>query len=83
MPVKIKLGTGHLHLPRSRITRVIIGIALILGGLLGFLPILGFWMIPLGLLILSADLPIMRRWRRRVEVWWGRRRKGNKDESTG
>jgi hypothetical protein len=62
---------------------VIIGIALVLGGLLGFLPILGFWMIPLGLLILSADLPIMRRWRRRVEVWWGRRRKGNKDESTG
>jgi hypothetical protein len=40
-------------------------------------------MIPLGLLILSADLPIMRRWRRRVEVWWGRRRKGNKDESAG
>ena len=78
MPVKIKLGNGHLHLPRSRIIRVIIGAALILGGLLGFLPVLDFWMIPLGLLILSVDLPIVRRWRRRAQVWWGRRKGGEK-----
>ncbi len=78
MPVKIKLGNGHLHLPRSRIIRVIIGAALILGGLLGFLPVLGFWMIPLGLLILSVDLPIVRRWRQRAQVWWGRRKGGEK-----
>ena len=78
MPVKIKLGNGHLHLPRSRIIRVIIGAALILGGLLGFLPVLGFWMIPLGLLILSVDLPIVRRGRQRAQVWWGRRKGGEK-----
>ena len=82
MPVKIKLGKGRLHLPRSRIVRLIIGAALILGGLLGFLPVLGFWMVPLGLLILSVDLPIVRRWRRRVEVWWGRR-KGDKNGGGG
>jgi len=78
MLVKIKIGNGHLHLPRSRIIRVIIGAALILGGLLGFLPVLGFWMIPLGLLILSVDLPIVRRWRHRAQVWWGRRKGGEK-----
>jgi purine-cytosine permease-like protein len=84
MPIKIKLGNYHLHLPRSRIVRVIIGISLILGGLLGFLPVLGFWMVPLGLLILSVDLPIVRRWRRRVEVWWGRRKGGNNaDQNPG
>jgi hypothetical protein len=41
---------------------------LIGGGVLGFLPILGFWMIPLGLLVLSFDLPQVRRWRRRFLV---------------
>jgi len=46
---------------------------LVIGGILGFLPILGFWMIPLGLLVLSIDLPMVRRWRRNMTVWWGRR----------
>jgi hypothetical protein len=40
----------------------------------GFLPVLGFWMIPLGLLVLSVDLPIVRRWRRQLTVWWHRRK---------
>jgi len=39
-----------------------------------FLPILGLWMLPLGLLMLSIDLAPVRRLRRRVEIWWGRRR---------
>jgi hypothetical protein len=42
---------------------------------LGFLPILGFWMLPLGFLVLSHDLPFARRLRRRLAVWWHRRRK--------
>ena len=53
--------------------RLGIGALFILGGILGFLPILGFWMIPLGLLVLSYDLPTVRRWRRRTEIWWLRR----------
>jgi hypothetical protein len=36
---------------------------LILGGLLSFLPILGIWMLPLGLLLLAEDLPVLRFWR--------------------
>jgi hypothetical protein len=42
--------------------------------MLGFLPILGFWMIPLGLLILSYEFAVVRRLRRRSVVWWERRR---------
>lgn len=51
------------------------GAALIGGGMLGFLPVLGFWMIPLGLVVLSVDSHPIRRHRRRAEVWWGRRRR--------
>jgi purine-cytosine permease-like protein len=71
----IRLGKHRLPLPGSWIVRMFIGVILILGGFLGFLPILGFWMIPLGLMVLSIDLPIVRRGRRRIEVWWGNRRK--------
>ena len=39
-----------------------LGIVLMLGGVLGFLPVLGFWMIPLGLALLATDIPPMRRW---------------------
>ena len=60
-------------LPQSRNLRIAAGILLVIGGLFGFLPVLGFWMIPLGLIILSVDLPLVRRLRRRIEVKWGRR----------
>ena len=33
---------------------------LILGGVFSFLPVLGFWMLPLGLLLLAIDLPVLR-----------------------
>ena len=34
--------------------RIPVGIALTAGGVVGFLPILGFWMVPLGLAVLAA-----------------------------
>jgi UPF0716 family protein affecting phage T7 exclusion len=60
-------------LPKHPGLRIAVGVLLVVGGILGFLPVLGFWMIPLGLIILSVDLPLVRRWRRRIEVKWGRR----------
>jgi len=36
------------------------------GGLAGFLPILGFWMFPLGVALVIADFPPLRR---RLERW--------------
>ncbi len=65
---RIRIGRQSVPLPASRFARVALGLALIGGGVLGFLPILGFWMIPLGLLVLSFDLPQVRRWRRRFLV---------------
>ena len=69
----IRIGGYTLPLPRSRILRILIGVLLVIGGLFAFLPILGFWMIPLGLLVLSVDIPRVRRWRRRFAVWFHRR----------
>ena len=40
----------------------------------GFLPVLGFWMVPLGLLVLSYEFAAVRRHRRRLVVWWEKRR---------
>lgn len=37
-----------------------LALLLILGGLLSFLPVLGVWMLPLGLLLLAVDLPVLR-----------------------
>jgi hypothetical protein len=68
---KIKLGNRSFDLPKNRIVRIAIGVLLIVFGVLGFLPLLGFWMIPLGLIVLSIDVPIVRRWRRQAQVRLG------------
>ena len=69
---------AHKIMPTSRIGRLILGVLLVIGGVLGFLPVLGFWMVPLGLIVLSVDFPSVRRFRRRQEIkigrWWQARR---------
>lgn len=71
---RLVLGSVEIPVPRSRTGRIATGAALVGGGFLGFLPILGFWMVPLGLLVLSHDLSFVRRKRRRATVWWYRRK---------
>jgi hypothetical protein len=68
----IHLFGRTIPLPRSRALRIAIGIALVVLGIFGFLPVLGFWMIPLGLLVLSYEFATVRRWRRKLTVSWGR-----------
>jgi uncharacterized RDD family membrane protein YckC len=75
---EIVLGKFRLKLPQSRWLRRTIGVLLVCGGLLGFLPVLGFWMVPLGLLVLSHDSHFVRRQRRRLAVWWAERRKADR-----
>ena len=69
----VSVAGYRMPLPRSRLLRILIGILLIIGGVFSFLPILGVWMIPLGMLVLSIDIPRVRRWRRRFAVWFHRR----------
>jgi len=73
---QISFAGRRIRMPRSRGARIALGVVLIVLGIFGFLPILGFWMVPLGLFVLSYDIPAIRRLRRRLEVWWLRRRRG-------
>ena len=45
---------------RWRIVRLPLALLFIAGGLVSFLPVLGIWMLPLGLLLLAVDLPCLR-----------------------
>ena len=60
---------GWVRGPRSRIMRIPVALFLIACGLLGFLPIVGFWMLPIGLALLAEDLPFLRRPARRLMTW--------------
>jgi len=40
--------------------RLPLALLLIAGGVFGFLPVLGIWMLPLGLLLLAIDVPLIR-----------------------
>ena len=80
----LQIGRYAVPLPRTRAGRVTVGTLLIAGGILGFLPIVGFWMIPLGIAVLARDIPAVRRWYRRAIVWWRRRnRPSRRRVSTG
>jgi hypothetical protein len=82
MAQKIRFFNRHFHLPKSKPVRIGLGILLVACGFLGFLPVLGFWMIPLGLLVLSVDIPMVRRWRRQLTVWWHRDKKGKEENAS-
>ncbi|KZY32044.1 hypothetical protein A3731_22770 [Roseovarius sp. HI0049] len=44
--------------------RLLAGVLLMIGGVFGFLPVLGFWMLPLGVAIAALDVvPLWRRLR--------------------
>jgi hypothetical protein len=49
--------------------RVGAGLLLVAAGCVGFLPVLGFWMIPAGLLILAIDIPWLQGPVKRAEKW--------------
>ena len=46
------------HLPPG--VRSGLGLLCMAGGVVGFLPILGFWMLPLGVVLISLDIPPLR-----------------------
>jgi hypothetical protein len=62
--------------PGSRWVRWPAALLFILGGVVWFLPVVGFWMLPLGLILLAEDVPPLRRWLVGVlmsaEAWWHR-----------
>lgn len=73
LPDRVSRIIRWLREPSSRWVRIPAGLLLIVGGIFSFLPVLGVWMLPLGLLLLAQDLPFLRRPMRRALLWMERR----------
>lgn len=73
LPKRLRDTVRALRQPSGRWLRIPAGLLLIAGGILAFLPILGIWMIPLGLALLADDVPLLRSWRSRMLDWIERR----------
>lgn len=61
LPLRIARLIRRVREPSARWVRIPIAVFCLMGGMLFFLPVLGIWMLPLGVLLLVEDLPIMRR----------------------
>lgn len=79
LPRAVRGPLRTLRKPSLRWVRIPAGILLLMGGMLWFLPVLGLWMIPFGLLLLAEDYPPIQRPLRRsiigVELVWRRIRR--------
>jgi hypothetical protein len=52
---------GWLRKPTSRYVRFPLALLLVAGGIFSFLPILGLWMLPLGLVLIAQDVPPLQK----------------------
>jgi hypothetical protein len=73
VPTNLLILGRRFRLPAELWRRRALGSAFVLGGCFSFLPILGAWMLPVGLAILSVDNHPLRRARRRLTIRIGRR----------
>jgi hypothetical protein len=79
---QIPVTAGFLNWVRQPgwlLLRVPLALLLILGGIFSFLPVLGLWMLPLGFLVLAADIPPLRKpvgdWLVRGQRWLSKLRR--------
>src|SRR5690242_10098224 len=74
LPRRVQATVRWLRRPASRWVRIPAGVLLIFGSLLSILPLFGFWMLPLGMLLLAEDVPWLCRARDRLLDWIERHR---------
>jgi hypothetical protein len=74
LPERLQASMHWLRRPSSRWLRIPAGLLLIVAGLLSILPFFGLWMLPLGLMLVAEDVPLLRRTRERRLEWIERRR---------
>ncbi len=78
LPMRIARASFYLRQPEAKLWRIPSAGFLILGGVFSFLPILGLWMLPLGLLLLAVDVPSLRPPMARMLGWIERKWPGPK-----
>ncbi|WP_119155062.1 hypothetical protein [Caldimonas tepidiphila] len=72
-PDRVSRAIRWLRSPGSRWIRLPLGLLLIAGGVFGFLPILGFEFIPIGLLLVAQDIPFLQGPVGRLTLWLERK----------
>jgi hypothetical protein len=84
LPYRGRSAVEWLRHPPRRWPRLLAAAALIVGGIFSILPVLGLWMLPLGLALMSDDVPwlktllecsarwIERAWRKARAAWRSR-----------
>lgn len=60
LPQRLASCVRWLREPSSIFWRIPISVILILGGIFSFLPVLGIWMLPLGLILIAQDIPFLQ-----------------------
>jgi len=60
LPPRLARFFTWVRQPSSRLVRIPLGILLIVGGIFSFLPVLGLWMLPLGLMLIAQDIPFLQ-----------------------
>jgi hypothetical protein len=68
-PDRVSRAIRWLRDPAHRRVRLPIGIVLIITGFFGFLPVIGFEFIPLGMLLIAQDIPVLREPVGRFTLW--------------
>jgi hypothetical protein len=61
VPIRVSQFIRWLRKPSSFAVRLVVALLLVLGGFFSFLPVLGLWMLPLGLLLIAQDVPILQK----------------------
>ncbi|MBB1091917.1 hypothetical protein [Rhodopseudomonas pseudopalustris] len=69
LPEKPANFVGWLRKPSSKYVRLPLGVMLVGGGVLSFLPVLGLWMLPLGLVLIAQDVPALEKPTARTLSW--------------
>ncbi|MFT8712141.1 hypothetical protein [Komagataeibacter rhaeticus] len=73
LPARGEQAMRWLLQPGRAGLRLVLGCLLAVGGVFSFLPVLGLWMLPLGLILLAEDVPFFRRLSARMLEWIERR----------
>jgi fatty acid desaturase len=70
LPQSIGRFVDWLRRPQSRYVRIMVAMVFIPGGIVGFfLPLIAFWMTPVGILLIAQDVPFMRAPMARLLAW--------------
>jgi hypothetical protein len=84
-PGSLERAIRWMRKPRARIVRLPLGVVCIVGSFFWFLPVLGLWFLPLGLMLIAQDVPFLRRpigrmtlylldrWKH-LRRWWARKK---------